>query len=392
MQKSTNNLYGAHHQWAFRPSDETFDSVEEAEWFLTSIMQRSAERSGHVNAFRAEVDQGDIVITGKQDVPATLTHHGFGQLAQVVKAPASYLRSLPPTLAVQNLNHGLKNAEKETRMLLLKDGGRWLARSFTSEKYARIWNAELAKAALTLKGKGWHTPPARPSPSRSNDPRIRPATAADVAANPRAGISIGDPIGPSGIFASDHDCFFFLVDDRKTIDVDGETQLSRGVFLQNSEVGQSSFRVTKFLYDYACGNHICWGVSNVVELRIRHVGETAWARAMASLKSFGEKYSAASAAEDEQAIRDFKRKVFGKTIDAAIETVSELSTAKKVQGLTMPVITAAFDIAAKTPRYGDPRTVWAFVNGLTEYSQRTTYTDERVMLDRAAGRILTLAA
>jgi hypothetical protein len=28
-----------------------------------------------------------------------------------------------------------------------------------------------------------------------------------------------------------------------------------------------------FLYEYVCGNHRVWGASNVVEVKIRHIGK-----------------------------------------------------------------------------------------------------------------------
>ena len=41
---------------------------------------------------------------------------------------------------------------------------------------------------------------------------------------------------------------------------------------------------------------------------------------------------------------------------------------------------------------GDPYTAWGFANGLTRLSQCTPFADERVQLDRYAGRVLALAA
>ena len=40
---------------------------------------------------------------------------------------------------------------------------------------------------------------------------------------------------------------------------------------------------------------------------------------------------------------------------------------------------------------GDPRTAWGMANGLTRLSQSLPYADERVALDRAAGKVLEMA-
>lgn len=46
------------------------------------------------------------------------------------------------------------------------------------------------------------------------------------------------------------------------------------------------------------------------------------------------------------------------------------------------------EVAEQTPRYGDPRSAWAMVQGLTEVSQRQSHGIDRVNADRAAGKIL----
>src|SRR5690606_10759597 len=77
---------------------------------------------------RGEVVDGQVVLMGPKKNPAKLTHYAFGQLARNVGAPAEYLRRLPPTLVVQNLNHGLKakGDAGETGMLLAHTNGNGL--------------------------------------------------------------------------------------------------------------------------------------------------------------------------------------------------------------------------------------------------------------------------
>jgi hypothetical protein len=88
-------------------------------------------------------------------------------------------------------------------------------RCVTSDEYKRIWNYEIAELALALQeNEGWKTPPARPCGVEGVPVRI--ATADDVLRNsshPGLGIEVGDKISPAGLYASDHDCFIFQVNE-----------------------------------------------------------------------------------------------------------------------------------------------------------------------------------
>jgi len=68
--------------------------------------------------------------------------------------------------------------------------------------------------------------------------------------------------------------------------------------------------------------------------------------------------------------------------------VIDLLYKQRLPGLSKKVIESAYAIQERTPRYGDPRTVWAVVNGLTEVSQHAENADERTEIDRSAGRLL----
>jgi hypothetical protein len=63
-----------------------------------------------------------------------------------------------------------------------------------------------------------------------------------------------------------------------------------------------------------------------------------------------------------------------------------------IAGLSKTTIDAAYETAEQfTDAYGDPRTVWGMVNGITHYSQESAFADSRTLLDRAAGRLLQAA-
>ena len=267
-------LFKASNQWATRPNDERFSSLPELHTAVSTYRESARLAVIPFDSLRTEARQGEVMLVGKSDVPARLTHWTFGQLATSIGAPATYLRELPATLAAQNLNHGLaKTTDRTERQVLFHQNGDLLTRSITSDKYTRIWNSEITRRRLTLPEQGWQVPPARPA--RAGQPGTRPATLDDVLRGAGFGlsVSVGDDIAPAGLYASDHDMFVFMVNNDKRISEPGNPDgLARGFFVSNSEVGAASFVLTRFLYRHVCGNHIVWGASQVSEVRIKHIG------------------------------------------------------------------------------------------------------------------------
>jgi hypothetical protein len=201
-----------------------------------------------------------------------------------------------------------------------QNGGLHL-RCVTSDQYERIWNYEIAELALALEeGEGWMTPPARPC--GLPDIPVRTATAADVlrnSAHPGLGIRIGDDISPAGLYASDHDCFIFQVNENKAVDGGDGESLYRGVFWSNSEVGSARFKATIFLYDTICGNHIVWGAKVLSEISIIHKGDARrqFAQAMATISQRMNR----EASEDTRRILAAKSKQLGASKEEVVTFV-----------------------------------------------------------------------
>ena len=215
-------------------------------------------------------------------------------MCQRVSAPASYLRELPADLVVANINHGLQNRtaadgeDKQVNLLLHKNGG-WHVQALTGTGYSRIWNSDITKRLFNLRNQGWKVPPARPA--LKGQPGTRIATAEDVIPQPgfSLAIKVGDTIAPAGLYASDRDMFAFLVNSDRVITAAGRLPCSRGAFFSNSEVGDKSFRLTRFLMNAVCGNHVVWGASDIASVAIRHVGtapERAWHQLSAKLTQY----------------------------------------------------------------------------------------------------------
>ena len=381
------NLFKASNQWATRPDDERFSTLQELHNACTAYRNTARTATVPFNSLRVEAHDGDVKLIGKAATPARLTNWAFGQLATSISAPAAYLRTLPATLAAQNLNHGLAKTEDRTdRAILFHENGDLLTRAFSSDKYTRIWNSDITSRLLRLPD-GWQVPPARPA--RDGQVGSRPATEADVLKGARHALSVnvGDMIAPAGLYASDHDLFVFMVDDAKRISEPGNPDgLARGFFVSNSEVGAASFSITRFMYRHVCGNHIVWDAKQVNEIRIKHIG-SADDRAFAQITGELIKYANESASDDEARILRTSTFSLGATKD---EVLDKLFAVKSL-GISRVKLNAAYEATVEHDSQLDPTTAWGIANGLTRISQDSAFADERVSLDRAAGKVLSIA-
>jgi len=390
-------IYQASAQWANRPSDERYWSVAELLEESKRIANASAQALVRYGDLRVEAKGSDLFLEGNAKQSAKVCHWAFGQMAQRIKAPQEYLRRLPPSLAAQNINYGLarrdlRDPEDEAKLLLHRTEEGLVARCFTSGRYQRIWNWEIASSLRKLEVEGWRTPPARPS--KVSGERVRKATEADVLEGNRLGLSInvGDDIGPAGVYASDRDMFVFLIDDKHVVEnpLPGGVPLARGFFCWNSEVGDKTFGITTFLYEAICGNHIVWGASNVKEIKMKHIGQ-ARSKAFFGLKLQLREYAESSVSDIEASIKRTQEYQIAATKEEVIEQLLAFGKKRKFQAIRESEIRTAYSVAEATPRYGNPRTPWAITQGLTQISQLCDYAEDRVKVDKEASSILEMA-
>lgn len=367
------SLYQANTQWATRPADQRYPSLDALHEAVTHSREVSREQTGvQLAALRIEphafVDATtkDIVtepsVVGQAGNPARFTHHSFGQFCRRLGAPAGYVRELPTELACQVLSYGLQKTattDHQADTYLFSQNGGLKLRAVTSDKYTRIWNSDITSRLLRLRERlpEWQEAPAAYDGSR-------------------------------GMYASDHDMFAFMVDNNRRI---FETMpgggLSRGFFVWNSEEGAASFGIMTFLYQFICGNHIVWNAEGVQELRIRHVGN-ADDRAFREIGVELRKYADASASDDEARIQSTMTFKLGGSKEAVLDRVFGL----RVPALSRKLIGEAYDRAATHEDwYGDPRTAWGMASGLTEIARDNPHVDERVAIDRAASKVLQVA-
>jgi hypothetical protein len=351
----------AFNQWANRPADESFNSLDELHAHVSQQWGASVESEVNVKNLRVDVVADEPVLVGPSGKPALFSHHSFQQFARRVGAPASYLRQLPAALAAQNLNHGIESLSlgtgEDDKTLFLRTSRGYLIRSFTTEAYKRIVNSDITLRLLRLqREQGW-----QPAPAAFD--------------------------GKRGLYAGDRDMFAFMVDnDRRIFESLPGGGLSRGFFVSNSEIGNSrSFKLTMFLYEWICGNHRVVGAKDITEISIPHRGGAAEQRALNAVSVELRRYANVAASEQEEKIQRARATILGATKDEILDAVFGL----KIQGLTRDVIGKGYDVAVeREDRYGNPNSAWALTGGITEHATTIPYADERNEIDRAAGKLL----
>lgn len=351
-------LFHAHHQWATRPQDQRFATLDQLYMVTRAYAEQAKEKSVPWSDLRVEASGDDLQLVGKAGVPAAVTHYAFGQLAGRAGAPAEYLRNLPPTLAAQNLNYGLKEKSDATgAQLLFHANGGLVLRAATSDTYSRVWNYEVV-ARLQQAAATFDLVPAR-STFRSFDPDEMPA-----------------------LYASDHDLFAFVMSRERSITDPMGQALYRGVIVVNSEVGAASLKILGFMFREICGNHIIWGAKELTEVRLRHIGNVRerWNTATVEIR----KYLDHAGSFDETQLQRSATLQLGGTKE---EVLDALFAKRATLNLSRKTLDAGYT-AVQPDVDGDPRTAYGMVQGLTRHSQTIPYADERQVIDRAASKLL----
>lgn len=376
-------LMRASNQLMTRPDDQKFWTLDEMYRAVKAYRENSRTTRLNVSELRVDVIDGQLRLLGKNGIPAEMTYWSFGQLSQRAGCGSAtqFLRSIPPTLAAQNLNYGLKHlvsGNREAQALVSgRDEELRKIRALTGPDYTRIWNEDVLAHMWPLQADGWRVPPAYAFTGKGPS---RVATAEDAAVS--LTIHEGDLIAPAGLYASEEDMFVFMVHPENVIRDGSAEGMKRGFFISNSEVGKASFSIQMFYHRGVCGNHIVWGASEVKQVRLRHVGE-ANEKAFEAISVQLKEYADASSGEIETRIAKAQHRIIGKTAKEVVDFIfkNDFMSRTDAQG--------AYD--ANVPDVdGDPVTVWGFVQGVTRYSQKQTNADKRTELDRTAGKIMDL--
>ncbi|HEY5411312.1 MAG TPA: DUF932 domain-containing protein [Caulobacteraceae bacterium] len=304
-----------------------------------------------------------VVVDG---MPTVTTNWAFGQLAQRAGAPGPYLRSLRPDLAADCINYGMAKREVE-------DVGVYIHRhdesspvpimaAVTGPQYGRISDASIIEALIARFGNG-----------RDGDFTV-PGEFGEKVAVTKANTTL---------YASDRDMFVFLADEKNRIEVpdrrNGEPgMLARGFFVQNSEVGSAALSITTFLFDYVCCNRIVWGAADMKNVTIRHTSG-APIRFLEEVAPALELYAHSSA----QGIVDGIAAAKAKRLEEVEDFLSERFSRSQAKAIIL-----AHEVDEARPI----ETIWDAVVGITAYARELPNQDNRVDFERAAGKVMKLAA
>jgi len=358
---STVTAYTAHREWATRPPDERYASVQALADAARTRRRRTDARITQTVNLRVQAPSTEsLVVDDRGGQTVALTHLSFEQLAGLAGAPPAYLRTLPGPIAADAINYGLQRAGRAEHQLFADRDEPWTLHAITSPRYARVHHDELADRVLDLMAQhpAWHLP-----------------------LGYKDGVFGAERV-PSGAYLGDRDMFLFLVDGNRSLDdpTDGsQAGLFRGFMLRNSDVGAAALSLDMFLFRAVCANHIIWGFHHVAGFRRRHIGASihhAWTDSLREVRAALD----ADLADDRTILLRASSQELGETREKVIDGV--------MQRLDLPRKHALDAYTMAEQHETNPRSVWGFVQGLTRLSQHTPWQDTRFTLDRAASRLL----
>jgi hypothetical protein len=361
-------LVTASHQWATRPDDERFISLDDMQVHFENVRNRSAEKvvpSRQIHAV-PDVDNRGLKVVGPNGHSYAPTNWAFGQVAALAESPAGYLRTLPAPIAADCINYGLqfKRNIEDVGVLLQRDPGENNSlTAATGPRYGRIWNADILQSVRRVIGNGvdgvWKVPG-------------------------EFGKAVTVTKENTTLYAGDRDMFIFLADEANRIEVPNRRNgqagsLARGFFMWNSEVGSKTFGLGTFLFDFVCCNRIVWGAEGYQELKIRHtasapdrfieeVSPALLTYSKSSVAGVTEAIKVAQAARMGDKLDEFLGERFGKRMVAPMKTIHQLEEDRPIE------------------------TLWDVTVAATAYAKTVKWQDDRVAIERIAGGLLKAAA
>lgn len=386
------NLMAANRQWATRPSDQRFMTIDEMISDATEQRGRMHEQTVKASRLRFRADGSEGLVMDGLAAPVALNNFAAkqfisGRLGYMPSAVQGRLSGATAAIVLnEQLDHHV-DPESEIQFLIENCPELNIAHSATSGKYKRVWDEEILPYFKLLERAGYRPPPTRPV--HDGQAGTRKARADEVGMWGNAGVQIkeGDDIAPGNLYRSDRDMFVFMANPNSATDDGGGNSLLRGVIGYNSQVGDRSCGLMSFAMQSVCGNAIIWGVQDIVSFKFKHMGEVR-SRVIESLTKFVD--APAQTWDRELRVIDRMRaNKIGSTREMVTDNVYNM---RLDNALTQKVITAAYDNAARHEDHdGDPNSWYGMVNAITRFSQTLPNTNSRLTLDTAAGKMFDLA-
>ena len=366
-------------EWFKRPADERYLSLSDLMGSVRGRAERSRTRTVESAAIRVEASRDNaerltISLPGVEK-PIAPTHWSFGQLANIVGAPATYLRQLPAPLAGINLQYGLTSHRAEQVKTLEVEDGRVELRAVTGPDYGRIYDYELVDAVQKIAGNG------------TGDTRWKIPGVLEWATgiyNPRVDITSDT----TTLYASDRDVFLFLVDDLNPIEAgrlpDGSPDLYfRGFYCWNSEVGAKTLGMASFYLRAVCQNRNLWGVEDFEEITIRHSKYAASRFAHQAAPALT-RFANSSPMPFVNGIRAAREKIVARSDEDRMEFLRKRGFSKAETAKIIDIVLAE--------EGRKPESVFDFVQGITAVARDKSHQDARLDLEGKAKKLLDRAA
>lgn len=369
-------------QWMARPHDERFTSLDELK---QSVLDRAARcTEDRLEAKRVEffapteirtVEDTHPLMVGLPDgTEVAPTHWSFGQLAQLAKAPAGYLRTLPSQIVADAMSYGLRFNRGVSDIKLYGEPGAQL-RAATGPEYGRIYDHEVVEAVQQIAGNGtgdtrWKIPGTMDWRTMVYDPHT-PVTKDSTT-----------------LYASDRDVFMFLVDDLNPIEVgktaNGDPDLMfRGFYVKNSEVGSAPLVIAAFYLRAICCNRLMWGVENFEEISLRHT-KYAPARFLEEARPALNSFADGSSMKLVEGVAKAKDAKIASEQQEAVDFIMSRGFTRKRTDMIIE--------AVEREEQRNVESIWDVVNGITAVARDIPFADERTAFEREAKKLLDRVA
>jgi hypothetical protein len=269
------------------------------------------------------------------------------------------------------LQYGLQNLRSENAKLYYNENQLLAA---TGTEYGRVHDYELVEAVQRIAGNGvgdtrWKVPGVIDWNTSMYNPFVNPSK------------------DTTTLYASDRDVFMFLVDDTHPIEIgklkNGEPDLMfRGFYVWNSEVGSKTLGISTFMLRGVCANRNIWGQQDKQSMTIRH-SKNAPQRFASEVGPALIEYSNQSTLGVISDINQAKSTIVATNDDERFQWLGKQGfNAKQAKKIIDTVI---------QEEDTKPRSVWDFVQGVTAVARNIKHTDDRLDMEKIAGKLMTKA-
>ncbi len=365
-------------QWASRPDDEKFLDLYT---MRTAIENRFKQcRTIETRADDININnQMQLEIAGYDNV-ANLNNWTFNQLCNLANVPVEYIKRIANddnlSLVADNIRHGVSKRKDSGIKALINIDTKEL-RALNSATYGRIWDYQVIDQVIKVAGNGinetqWKVP---------GQINWQSSNGVTVEYNPFVDVTKET----TTLYASDRDCYIFLVDDTHPIEVgklsNGEPDLMfRGFYVWNSEVGADTFGISTMLMRGVCQNRNIWGVEGKTQLQFRHSVKAPDKFVQHAFPMLAA-YSMSPTIGIVSKVRNAKATIIAR--DDEERNSFLLSKVKLPQGIVDSVLAKCIQEEQKPME-----SVWDAVQGMTAVARGLRHQDARLALESKAGALM----